>query len=51
VDGQWRPFAQGTKIGLNLELRFEPVTAQRVRLNILEAGDGPSIWEFHLFRP
>lgn len=51
VDGEWRSFAQGTKIGLNLELRFEPVTAQRVRLNILEASDGPTIWEFHLFGP
>ena len=25
-----------------------PVTAQRFRLNILKATDGPTIWEFHL---
>ena len=27
---------------------FDPVTAQVVRLNILEATDGPTIWEFQL---
>jgi hypothetical protein len=50
-DGQWQTFAQGAKIGLNLEMKFEPVTAQRVRLNVLEASDAPTIWEFHLFKP
>ncbi|MHB9081988.1 MAG: hypothetical protein ACYC3X_31370, partial [Pirellulaceae bacterium] len=29
--------------------KFESVTAQRVRLNITEATDGPTIWEFQLF--
>ena len=33
-----------------LAARFEPVTAQRVRLNITEATDGPTIWEFQLFK-
>ncbi len=49
AEGEWRTFASGSKIGLNLNLEFEPVTAQRVRLNVLEATDGPTIWEFHLF--
>jgi len=45
----WRTFARGTAVG-RLELEFQPVTARRVRLNILEANDVPTIWEFQLFR-
>ena len=32
-----------------LSATFEPVTAQHVRLNILEATDVPTIWEVQLF--
>ena len=32
------------------DAKFAPVTAQRVRLNITEATDGPTIWEFQLFK-
>lgn len=28
---------------------FAPVTTERVRLNITEATDGPTIWEFQLY--
>jgi alpha-L-fucosidase len=44
----WRTLLQGTRIGDNYSQSFAPVTAQRVRLNILEATDGPTIWEFQL---
>ena len=51
-DGEkWRTFAEGTTIGRKLELEFSPVTARRVRLNILDASEGPTIWEFQLFAP
>ncbi|MBP7935906.1 MAG: alpha-L-fucosidase [Phycisphaerae bacterium] len=48
-DDQWRPCYQGENLGAQLAVSFDPVTAQRVRLNITEATDGPTIWEFHLF--
>ena len=51
-DGQqWRTFAEGTNIGQKLKLEFSPVTARYVRLNILKASEGPTIWEFQLFAP
>jgi alpha-L-fucosidase len=46
---QWQTFARGTTIGDDYVQRFQPVTARIVRLNILEATEGPSIWEFQLF--
>jgi alpha-L-fucosidase len=50
TDGQWKPCYQGENLGAKLVARFAPVTAQRVRLNITESTDGPTIWEFQLFR-
>jgi len=50
-DGQWRACYEGTDPGEKTAARFAPVTAQRVRLNISEATDGPTIWEFALFPP
>ncbi len=44
----WRTFAKGGRIGEESMITFEPVTAQAVRLNILEATEGPTIWEFQL---
>ncbi len=49
-DGQWMPCYRGENLGARLLARFQPVTAQRVRLNIIESTDGPTIWEFQLFR-
>lgn len=46
----WRTITKGTKIGPALSLQFEPVTARYVRLNILKATNGPTIWEFQLHR-
>jgi alpha-L-fucosidase len=48
---QWQTFARGTRIGDEYVQQFSPITAQIVRLNILEATEGPTIWEFHLFGP
>ncbi len=45
---QWRTFHQGGKLG-TLRLKVDPVTARYVRLNITEASDTPTIWEFQLF--
>lgn len=50
LDGdRWKPCYQGETLGAKLNARFDPVTAQRVRLNIIEATEGPTIWEFALF--
>ena len=45
----WRACLQGTKIGDRYSKQLGPVTARHVRLNILEATDVPTIWEFQLF--
>ena len=50
-NGQWKPCYRGDNLGASLDATFEPVIAQRVRLNITEATDGPTIWEFELFPP
>ena len=47
---EWRTFHEGTTLG-DLHLRFPQITAQVVRLNILEAVEVPTIWEFALYGP
>ena len=47
--GQWKACFTAVNPGEKVVARFAPVTAQRVRLNIPEATDGPTIWEFQLF--
>ena len=49
-DEQWKACYRGENLSAKLAAKFEPVTAQRVRLNITEATDGPTIWEFQLFK-
>jgi alpha-L-fucosidase len=41
----WKTIFAGTTIGLDYKKDFEPVTANRFRLNILDATDGPTFWE------
>ena len=48
-DGQWKACCQGADLGEKLSLKFPPVTAQRVRLNLLDSTGGPTIWGFKLF--
>lgn len=49
TNGQWEAFYHGQDLGERLVAKFPAVTAQRVRLLITEATDGPTIWEFELF--
>ena len=49
-DEQWKVCNRGENLGAKLAAKFDPVIAQRVRLNITEATDGPTIWEFQLFQ-
>jgi alpha-L-fucosidase len=48
-DGHWKTCHQGGELAAVLSVKFTPVSAQRVRLNILEASDGPTICEFGLY--
>ncbi len=50
VDGHWKPIAKATTIGYKRLLRFPAVTAQKVRLRILQSRDCPTIREFGLFK-
>ena len=45
----WQTIFAGETVGRNFTRKFPPITARRVRLNILEATEGPTIWEFQLF--
>jgi len=47
---QWKPCYRGENLGAKLVAKFDPVSSQRVRLNIAESTDGPTLWEFQLFR-
>ncbi|MEA3368021.1 MAG: alpha-L-fucosidase [Planctomycetota bacterium] len=47
--GAWQTVLEGAKIGRNFTKTFDPVTARRVRLAILEATDGPTVSEVQLF--
>lgn len=49
LDGEsWKTFYEGKTVGPDWSTPVAPVTAQRFRLNILRATDGPTIWEFQL---
>jgi alpha-L-fucosidase len=51
-DGKsWHVFHQGTTVGPEWSLAVTPITARRVRLNILKTTDGPTIREFQLYAP
>jgi len=45
----WQTFHKGTTIGSDWSLEIEPITAQRIRLNILKATDGPTLNKLMLF--
>ncbi|MHB0959487.1 MAG: alpha-L-fucosidase [Pirellulaceae bacterium] len=48
-EGQWKACYQGEDLNATLAAKFDPVTAQRVRLNVTEATDGPTFWEFQVY--
>jgi alpha-L-fucosidase len=47
----WKEVARGTTIAGEKEIKFQPVTARYVRLNILKATEVPTIEEFDLYPP
>ncbi|MDD4871583.1 MAG: hypothetical protein PHR77_13585, partial [Kiritimatiellae bacterium] len=47
---EWKTIIKGGKIGKNFKKSLPVVTAQMVRLNILEATNGPTIEEFQLMK-
>jgi alpha-L-fucosidase len=47
----WKTFHAGTTIGPEWSAVVTPVTASRVRLNILKSTDSPTIREFQLYGP
>ncbi len=47
----WKPAVEGTRIGPRLEASFPKAQGRFVRLNILEATFGPTLWEFQLYPP
>ena len=49
-DGAWTTFYKGGLIGKGSTVTFPPITVQRVRLHVLEATGGPTLWEFLLFK-
>ena len=51
-DGEvWKPVLTGTTIAGSKAFDFPPVTARCFRLNILQAGEVPTIDEFQLLDP
>jgi alpha-L-fucosidase len=46
---EWKTVLKGGKMGAEFDKTIDPVTARRVRLEILDSKDGPTIEEFQLF--
>jgi alpha-L-fucosidase len=46
----WQTIHQGTTIGENVTLKFAPITARYVRLQVLETTINPLVGEFQVFR-
>jgi alpha-L-fucosidase len=49
--GVWKTFHRGPTLGPSFEQSFPPLTARHVRLNILQATEGPTLSEFSLYPP
>ena len=47
----WQTCLSGQGMGNHYSRGFQPVVARYVRLNILDASNSPTIWEFRLFPP
>lgn len=48
VNGNWETLFSGATAGAKFEKTFPPVTAREIRLNILEATNGPTISEIRV---
>jgi alpha-L-fucosidase len=44
----WTTFHKGNALGAHFKASFEPVTTSDIRLNILDASDGPTISEIRV---
>ncbi len=42
---EWKPFFTGTTVGEHFQKAFPAVKGRQFRLNILEATEGPTLWE------
>ncbi|HPS54108.1 MAG TPA: alpha-L-fucosidase [Sedimentisphaerales bacterium] len=51
TDDKWESFYYSDNVQMENAVKFEPVTVTRIRLNILEAVEGPTIAEFRIFVP
>jgi hypothetical protein len=52
LDGSaWTTFHSSDGLGAHFKASFEPVTTSAIRLNILDASDGPTISEISLKKP
>jgi hypothetical protein len=45
----WQTIFTGETIGRHFTRTFPSITAQQLRLNILDASEGPTITEFQVF--
>ncbi|MBM4094104.1 MAG: hypothetical protein FJ276_32560 [Planctomycetes bacterium] len=48
---EWKTIVAGTTLGAEKCIEFDPIRARHFRLNILEATNVPTIWEFQLCCP
>lgn len=48
--GEWKKAAEGTTVGYKRLLRFDPVTASKLRLRILSSRLNPTLAEFGLYK-
>ena len=49
--GKWTTFHTGTALGARFQTTFNEVTAETIRLRVLDASEGPTISEIRLFAP
>ena len=50
-EDEWKTIFKAGRAGKDFSRTFPPVKARYVRLHILDASDGPTIWEFQVFPP
>lgn len=50
ADGQWKKAAEGTTIGYKRLLRIEPVSTQKIKVNIRDATDCPVLCNVGLYQ-
>jgi alpha-L-fucosidase len=46
--GEWKTLFSGTSLGQEFQHSFDPVTTREIRLNILEASEGPTLTEIEV---